>query len=291
MSLMEKIKIGIGTSSIGRFLPYLGQAAGFFERAGLAVEVVNQLDEEKVVTDIVSGATPIGTPNAPSLIFSRLDGNDLVIVGGVLNRPAFFLAADSSIGTLADLKGKKVGINQPRRMAGMVMLALLRRWQIEPGRDLTLVDGGVNDRTFEALQAADIVAALLPPEKAFLAEAQGYRIIANSDALDCHWVPLATTRTFLAAHGELVKKVTVVYAESIAYYRRERQKTCEEIARQLPIMQKHPAVLAKCYDVFAAGFEASLAPSIPSIEAAVREVALQDPRAKNLSAESLIARL
>ncbi|MBM4297023.1 MAG: ABC transporter substrate-binding protein [Deltaproteobacteria bacterium] len=285
---MDKIKIGIGTSSIGRFLPYIGQAAGLFEQAGLAVEIVNQLDEEKVVTDIVSGETPIGTPNAPSLIFSLLEDNDLVIVGGVLNRPAFFLAATSSIRTIADLKGKKIGINQPRRMAGMVMLALLRRWGIDGQRDLTLVDGGVNDRTFEALQKSDIVAALLPPEKAFFAEAQGFKIVADSHDLDCHWVPLVTTRRFLAQHGELVKKVAAVYVESIAYYRRERGKACEEISRQLPVMQKHPAVLAKCYDVFAAGFEPSLTASVSSIDAALREVTLQDARAGNLSAQSFV---
>ena len=286
---MKSVKIGIGTSSIGRFLPYIGQAAGLFEQAGIAAQIVNQLDEEKVVTDIVSGETPIGTPNAPSLIFSLLDGNDLVIVGGVLNRPAFFLVANNSIATIADLKGMRVGINQPRRMAGMVMLALLRRWQLDPQRDLTLVDGGINDRTFEALERGDIVAALLPPEKAFLAEAQGFRIIADSNELDCHWVPLATTRKFLAAQGDLVRKVAAVYIESIAHFRRERQKACAEIARQLPMMQKYPGVLAKCYDIFAAGFEPSLTPSMPSLAAVLREVALQDPRAKNVLPASFLA--
>jgi hypothetical protein len=51
---MQEIKIGIGTSSIGRFLPYVGVEAGLFERQGIAVEIVNQLDEEKVVEDIVT---------------------------------------------------------------------------------------------------------------------------------------------------------------------------------------------------------------------------------------------
>ncbi len=78
--------------------------------------------------DIVSGATPIGTPNAPSLVFSVLDGSDLVIVAGLLNRPAFYLAAEPSITSIGDLKGKRIGINEPKRMAGMVMLALLRKW-------------------------------------------------------------------------------------------------------------------------------------------------------------------
>jgi len=124
---MEPIKIGIGVSSVGRFLPLIGKAAGLFERANLPVEIVNQRDEERAVPDIASGATPIGTPNAPSLMFSVLEGSDLVIVGGVLNRPAFYLAAGPGIVTLADLKTKRVGINEPRRMAGMVMLALLRK--------------------------------------------------------------------------------------------------------------------------------------------------------------------
>ena len=79
---MDDIKIGIGVSSIGRFLPLVGKAAGPFEKENISVEVVNQQDEEKVVTDIVTQATPVGTPNAPSLIFSLLEGNDLVIVGG-----------------------------------------------------------------------------------------------------------------------------------------------------------------------------------------------------------------
>ena len=143
---METIKIGIGTSSIGRFLPYVGKSAGLFDRANLAVEIINQLDEEKIVEDIVNHVTPIGTPNAPSLIFSFLNGNDLVIIGGVLNRPAFYLVANEKITSVGDLKGKKVGINQPRRMAGMMMLALLRRWGLDRVNDLELVDLGLNDR-------------------------------------------------------------------------------------------------------------------------------------------------
>src|ERR1044071_2067729 len=136
------MKLGIGVSSIGRFLPYIAQANGLFEREKLAIEIVNQRDEERAVPDIVSGDTPIGTPNAPSLIFSVLEGSDLVIIGGLLNRPAFFLAADPAIIRVSDLSGKRVGINEPKRMAGMVMLALLRKWGFEIGRDIKVVDSG-----------------------------------------------------------------------------------------------------------------------------------------------------
>jgi ABC-type nitrate/sulfonate/bicarbonate transport system substrate-binding protein len=288
---MDQIKIGIGVSSIGRFLPWVGAAAGLFERQNIAVEVVNQQDEEKVVEDIVTQTTPIGTPNAPSLIFSRLSGNDLVIVGGLLNRPAFYLVANGKISSVDDLRSKKVGINQPRRMAGMVMLALLRRWRIDSARDLQLVDLGINDRSMEALLAGELDAALLPPEKAFLAQAEGLRVVADSLDLTCHWVPLATTRRFLAGNRDLVAKVAAIYRHSIRLFKSEPQFTVEEIGRHLPALKGRPEVLDQCYRLFAELFEPTLMPSASSLEEILREVALQDPRSKELSAASLVEKV
>ena len=288
---MDQIKIGIGVSSIGRFLPLIALAAGLFERKNIAVEVVNRQDEEKIVDDIVAGVTPVGTPNAPSLIFSLLAGNDLVIVGGVINRPSFFLAANAAIKGIADLKGKRIGINQPRRMAGMVMLALLRRWGFDIQRDLTLIDLGLNDRSLEALRDNQLDAALLPPEKAFLAESEGSSIIADSSELDFHWVPLATTRRFLSDNRELVAKIAAVYVESIRVFKTQREDTLKEIGRWLPALAKKPEVLAKCYRLFADRFEESLAPSLTSISSIVKEAALQNPSAHRIRAESMVEKV
>ncbi len=288
---MNPIKIGIGVSSIGRFLPFIAQASGLFEREKLAIEIVNQRDEERAVPDIVSGATPMGTPNAPSLVFSVLGGSDLVIVAGLLNRPAFFLAADPAITRISDLKGKRVGINEPKRMAGMVMLALLRRRGVEIGGDLDVVDSGINDRSYEALLEKKIDAALLPPEKAFLAEALGFRIIADSLELHCHWVPLATTRRFLQEHREVARKIVLIYAESVRLFKNRPQKTIQEISRWLPALAEHPQVIEKCYALFAREFESSVMPSMNSLSAILREVARQDPRAAAMQPASFVENL
>lgn len=285
---MERVKIGIGVSSIGRFLPLIGRAAGLFEKANIAVEIVNRQDEEKVVEEIAAGETPVGTPNAPSLIFSLLNGSDLVIVGGVLNRPAFYLAGSATIGATADLKGKTIGINQPRRMAGLVMLALLRRWGMDTENDLTLVDLGLNDRSLEALRAGHVDAALLPPEKAFLAEEEGFRLVADSLDLNCHWVPLATTRRYFAANRELVGKIASIYRESIRLFKAEPQATMGEIARWLPALGQKSQVRERCYRLFAERFEPTLIPSLDCLDSILAEVALQDPRARDIQARALV---
>ena len=285
---MERVRIGIGVSSIGRFLPLIGEAAGLFEKENIAVEIVNRQDEEKVVEQIAAQETPVGTPNAPSLIFSRLDGNDLVIVGGLLNHPAFYLAAKPAIGGIADLKGKRIGINQPRRMAGLVMLALLRKWGLDTESDLTLVDLGLNDRSVQALRDGQIDAALLPPEKAFLLEEEGFHVVADSLGLDCHWVPLATTRRFLRANRELVGKIASIYRESIRGFKSRPELTLKEIARWLPALADRPQILEKCYRLFADCFEPTLIPSLNSLQSILDEVALQDPRAKEIAPASLV---
>ncbi len=288
---MEKISIGIGVSSIGRFLPLIGKAAGFFDRENLDVEIVNQQDEEKVVEDLATQKVPIGTPNAPSLLFSFLDGNDLVIVGGVLNRPAFYLTANESIHRIADLKGKRVGINQPRRMAGIVMLALLRKWGLDTHRDLTLVDFGLNDRSLEAVKKGELAAALLPPEKAFEIAGDGFRVIADSSELECHWVPLATTRSFLAGNRDLVRKIRSIYIESIRLFKNDPPAALKEIRRWLPALESKPESLKKCYDVFAERFESTLMPSLSSLDSILREVARQDARARNIQIAALVDNL
>jgi ABC-type nitrate/sulfonate/bicarbonate transport system substrate-binding protein len=285
---MNPIKIGIGVPSIGRFVPYIAQGAGLFERESLSVEVINQRNEEKAVPDIVAGQTPIGTPNAPSLIFSALDGSDIVIVGGLLNRPAFYLVVDPKITTVADLRGKRLGINQPHRMAGMTMLALLRRWQLNVQSDLDLIDLGINDRSLEALLENQIDAALLPPEKAFVAEARGFQTIADSLQLDFHWVPLATTRRFLSEHREQVAKICTIYRESIRLFKTQPKETIAEITCRLPALAEKPQVIEKCYKLFADLFEPSLTASLASITAILKEVALQDSRANEIDPLSLI---
>ena len=285
---MNLIKIGIGVPSIGRFPPYIAQAAGLFERQGLNVEVVNQKDEEKAVPDIVAGDTPLGTPNAPSLIFSALHGSDIVIVGALLNRPAFYLVADPAISSIPTLRGKRLGINQPHRMAGMTMLALLRRWGFAVETDLKLVDLGINDRSLDALIDKQIDAALLPPEKAFVAEARGFRVVADSLRFDFHWVPLATTRRFLRDHRDLVKKICAIYQQSIQLFKTRPKETIAEITRRLPALGDESQAIEKCYRVFAELLEPTLRPSLPSIRAILKEVARQDPRAKELDPVSLI---
>ncbi len=71
-------------------------------------------------------------------------------------------------------------------------------------------------------------------KRRFLAEALGFRVIADSLDLDCHWVPLATTRRFLRDNRETARKIASIYAESARLFKSQPQETIKEISRSLP---------------------------------------------------------
>jgi hypothetical protein len=117
------------------------------------------------------------------------------------------------------------------------------------------------------------------------------RIVADSLELDCHWVPLATTRRFLRDNREAARKIALIYAESALLFKSQPQETIKEIGRSLPALADHPEVVEKCYRLFAAEFAPTLAPSMSSIESILKEVALQDPQAKNLKPADIVENL
>ena len=91
-----------------------------------------------------------------------------------------------------------------------------------------------------------------------MAEADGLRIVADTLALDSQWVPLATTRRFLAGNRELVGKVAAIYRDSVQLFKNDARLARATIGRQLPALRSKPEVLDKCYRVFAELFEPTL---------------------------------
>jgi ABC-type nitrate/sulfonate/bicarbonate transport system substrate-binding protein len=93
------------------YLPaWTAEQQGFFKEAGLDVKLEVYDASEKIFHDLHAGTHQIGIASIESVIAESYQGGKLRIVAGVAKRPPHFIIAQPEIKTLADLKGKTIGV-------------------------------------------------------------------------------------------------------------------------------------------------------------------------------------
>ena len=93
------------------YLPaWTAEKQGFFKQEGLDVKIEVYDASEKIFHDLRAGTHQIGIASIESVIAESYQGGKLKIVAGLAKRPPHFIIAQPEIKTLADLKGKTIGV-------------------------------------------------------------------------------------------------------------------------------------------------------------------------------------
>jgi ABC-type nitrate/sulfonate/bicarbonate transport system substrate-binding protein len=93
------------------YLPaWTAEQQGFFTQEGLDVKLEVYDASEKIFHDLRAGTHQIGIASIESVIAESYTGGKIKIVAGIAKRPPHFIIAQPEIKTLADLKGKTIGV-------------------------------------------------------------------------------------------------------------------------------------------------------------------------------------
>jgi ABC-type nitrate/sulfonate/bicarbonate transport system substrate-binding protein len=93
------------------YLPaWTAEQQGFFRDEGLDVKIEVYNDSEKIFRDLHAGTHQIGIASIETVIAESYKGGTLRLVAGSAKRPPHFIIAQPEIKTLADLKGKLIGV-------------------------------------------------------------------------------------------------------------------------------------------------------------------------------------
>jgi putative hydroxymethylpyrimidine transport system substrate-binding protein len=98
-----------GAENIGILM---AQHLGYFEEAGLDVQIGSPVVPSRPVTYVATGTDDIGLTQQPQLVAAKAKGVPVVAIGGVISKPtaAMIWLKNSNIHSLADLKGKTIAI-------------------------------------------------------------------------------------------------------------------------------------------------------------------------------------
>jgi NitT/TauT family transport system substrate-binding protein len=93
------------------YLPaWTAEKQGFFKQEGLDVKIEVYDASEKIFHDLRAGTHQIGIASIESVIAETYHDGKLKIVAGLAKRPPHFIIAQPEIKSLADLKGKTIGV-------------------------------------------------------------------------------------------------------------------------------------------------------------------------------------
>ncbi|HEY7163229.1 MAG TPA: ABC transporter substrate-binding protein [Candidatus Binatia bacterium] len=274
---IERVRIGTPSpASIAVLQIKVAQLKGFFRDEGIQPEIVQMRVPVSIValmTKDIDYATPTGT-----LLVNAVKGLPLRIPMYFLRAPLHVLNARPEIRSVAELRGKTVGIGGIGEATEPMLKAMLRSAKLDSEKDIKVLQVSGSGNRYAGLTAGLMDAAVLPPPYNLQAETQGYRRIASvaeaPEILDgtialAPPTGLGTNVEKLQNNPAQVTKMLRAFLKSHSFIRSQKNETTKILSEWLKL---EPAMAAGAYDMYVAAMTGDGLVKESAVAAAVDQV-------------------
>jgi NitT/TauT family transport system substrate-binding protein len=242
-SALEKTQLTIGLSVPGAtYLPlYVAVDEGTFAKQGLQAEVVEFRGGADVIRATVSGSIDIGVV-ALAEITSGIDaGQPLKAFYAGFNIPNFDWYAVSAVKSLADAKGRRIGITQYGTSTDFVTRYALTVNGLDPSRDVQIIQAGPPSTRLAAMQAGQLDISIFSTPEKFLAEEKGYKLIFSQKQLSDDYPQhlFFATESFLASHPNTIKALLRGHTLAVRHAKENKERAQQSLIKHLQIDPKY----------------------------------------------------
>ena len=258
---------------------YLAADAGLFDKHELHVDPVYVASGTKVTQAVLAGEFPIALAGG-IVVNAILAGSDLVFIGGVVNVPAFYLIAQPSIKKPEDLKGKALGVTSYGSSTDFTLRYLLKKWGIEPDKDVKVLQMGGQPEILAGLMAGAIQGGVFTSPGEYRARKAGNIIMADFSkvGLDYPTVSLITTRSFIRKEPATVRRFLMGYSEGVERMFRDKELAMKIISKYT--RNTDLEVLEATYTYATNFIERPPRVPVKAVETILEQTAATNPKAK-----------
>jgi ABC-type nitrate/sulfonate/bicarbonate transport system substrate-binding protein len=280
---VQKLVAAYSSLSATQAALWLAKDAGAFQRHGLDVDLIYIGTGTKMVQALVGGDIKIGQVGGAAPLGARLRGAEVKIIAVAYNTLAASLITQLDVRTMADLRGKRVGISRFGSNTDFGMRYLLKKHQIAD-RDVTFLQFGEAQAIFGALVSGAIHAGILSYPTTAAAIRKGFKELADlSDAgIEFPNSAVVVTDRFLQTQRELARRFLMGYAEGLNRYKSDGPFTKRVMGKYLRVQD--PEILDETYKLFAPKMPRIPYPTPNGIQLALESLSAE-PRAKTARPE------
>jgi NitT/TauT family transport system substrate-binding protein len=148
---------------------------------------------------LLAGEAPMIQLGGNGTIQAALQGADCVNVLTLVPIIPQSLVVTPNIKTPEDLKGKRIGVSRFGALSDLVVRRYLRKFGLDPVKDVTIVQIGGIPELLAAMKAGAISGGSMSPPVLTAAKKAGFKEFADFESLDYKYpaVAIATTRSFI----------------------------------------------------------------------------------------------
>jgi NitT/TauT family transport system substrate-binding protein len=211
---------------IGDELPlWSTKEGGFFEQNALEVGDLQNIASAQGVPAVISNNVQVAQVGGSEVMSVNAEGGDLVVVAQLAGVYPFVLEVAAPIKTIADLKGKKVGVSSVGSSSDVATRAALKKMGLDPDKDVTIVPVGSAAQRTAAMLSGAIDAGVSQPPDSLAVEKAGFHVLYDlaSQKLPSANTSVVVTRTFLNANKAVVQRYVDSLVMGIRRMKSDRQ--------------------------------------------------------------------
>jgi NitT/TauT family transport system substrate-binding protein len=263
---------------------WMAQEKGFFKQNGVNIDLTH-IPTNQAVQALVGGKVDFVTAG-PQILEAALAGSDTVYVMGPLNTFVLSLYSKPEINGIKGLIGKTIGATNKGTPTDIAGRLVIKQNGLTPDVDVKFAYLKELPALVGALKEGVIGAALITAPSTLTARGFGLKELINITALKMPFVQhsIGTTRSYINANPDLVRRFVRSAVEGLEYVRTNRDEV-------LPVMSKYtkitdPAQLNEALNAYESAWESIPLPSQAAIEAVL--ATSPNPKAKGARWEQFV---
>jgi len=247
LAQLKKVRLSATSVAVTELQFRIALLKGFYRDEGLDVEIL--LIRGAVGMQALLGGSVDYTSAAGSIIAGATRGVPVRLVLVVNSRPQFDLVGQPDIKSVAQLKGKVVGISSRGGAVDILTQTILAQHGVTANKDATLIVIGSPEELVTALRTGRIAACLLTQPRQLILYRDGFTKLAYSgDYLSSYPTGgVGTTEEKIKNHPAEVLGFVRASLKGQQYFAQHRSESIEIISKYLAI--KDRSLATEVYDL------------------------------------------
>jgi NitT/TauT family transport system substrate-binding protein len=221
----QKTAIQVSYSEVipDEWAPWSAEDGGIYAKHGLDV-TLQSIASANGIAALLSGQVQVAQLGGSEVLSADASGGDIVIVADLVPVFPYVFITSPSVASIADLKGKKVGVSKIGGSADIATRVALTKNGLDPAKDVSIIETGSAANLVAALRSGAIQGGVSQPPESTTLEAQGFHPVYDmaKEKLPAANTVVAVTSAYLKANKQVVQEYVDSLVESIARLKKDR---------------------------------------------------------------------